>query len=375
MQQLKKRSTTIHEDVRRMLGVSRDIYAFCAYVHYRCADSRQKRSGWCCDNKQDVADFVGVTRPGLYKMAERLHEIGLIEISNYGDYRATPKWVDAETNCKQSLQNAPSNSVNKVDKNCKQSLQNKGKNVNKVYTDTLYRELDIKLERERNTPAPESQNLKEEKIESGLVAPGQNPETVEAEIPPSKKVAPKKVSPFRECANCNGTGFDQNNSWGRCDECEGSGQANPSTQFQVTAIASPTEFPNVTLVEAAKTRAENTLEAEQMIATWITSEGEQTVKHRYNTAKQRFDPENAAAIAAHYCSVYTKTAANKGRLLSDPITHFSDGLFSYLKNEETFGRNNAPGNQAQTRNGRQGQKANINNLGSNPERYAEKPLF
>lgn len=147
------------------------------------------------------------------------------------------------------------------------------------------------------------------------------------------------------------------------------------TDFQVTAMASPTEIPGVTLVEAVKTRAENTLEAEQMITGWITGEGEQTVKHRYNTAKQRFDPSNAAAIAAHYCSVYTKTAANKGRLLADPITHFSDGLFSYLKNEETFGRNNQPGNQAQVRNGAQGQKANINNLGSNPERYAETPLF
>ena len=95
MKNLKKRSTTIHEDVRRLLGITRDVYAFCAYVHYRCADSRQKRAGWCCDNKQDVADFVGVTRPGLYKMADRVAEIGLIEISDSGDFRATPKWIDS----------------------------------------------------------------------------------------------------------------------------------------------------------------------------------------------------------------------------------------------------------------------------------------
>ena len=133
MKNLKKRSTTIHEDVRRFLGITRDAYAFCSYVHYRCADSRQKRAGWCCDNKQDVADFVGVTRPGLYKMAERLADFGLLEICNTGDYRATPKWIDAETNCKQSLQNGQAENVNKVYTDCKQSLQKKTKNVNKVY--------------------------------------------------------------------------------------------------------------------------------------------------------------------------------------------------------------------------------------------------
>lgn len=142
MKNLKKRSTTIHEDVRRFLGITRDAYAFCSYVHYRCADSRQKRAGWCCDNKQDVADFVGVTRPGLYKMAERLAEFGLLEISDTGDYRANPKWIDAETNCKQSLQNGQEENVNKVYTDCKQSLQKKTKNVNKVYTDTYNIELE-----------------------------------------------------------------------------------------------------------------------------------------------------------------------------------------------------------------------------------------
>ncbi len=127
-------------------------------------------------------------------------------------------------------------------------------------------------------------------------------------------------------------------------------------QFEVTAIASPTSFPNVTLVEAAPKlqqlpRVSTTIEAETKISEWIAGEGLETVKHRFNIAKQRFDPDNAAAIAAHYCSVYTKNAANKGRLLADPITHFSDGLFSYLKNEESFGRNSAPKEGSPTRNG------------------------
>lgn len=154
MKNLKKRSTTIHEDVRRFLGITRDAYAFCSYVHYRCADSRQKRAGWCCDNKQDVADFVGVTRPGLYKMAERLAEFGLLEISDSGDYRATLKWIDAETNCKQSLQNGQEEIVNKVYTDCKQSLHKKTKNVNKVYTDTYNIELEKNSKREEDKISP-----------------------------------------------------------------------------------------------------------------------------------------------------------------------------------------------------------------------------
>ncbi len=147
MQPLKKRSTTIHEDTRRMLAISRDAYAFCDYVHYRCADSRQKRAGWCCDNKQELADFVGLTRPGLYKMGERLVEIGLLEMSSFGDYRATPQWIDADAKCKQSLQNSDEENVNKVYKKRKQSLQNSGENVNFVYNDTYILELENKREK------------------------------------------------------------------------------------------------------------------------------------------------------------------------------------------------------------------------------------
>ena len=155
MKNLKKRSTTIHEDVRRFLGITRDAYAMCSYIQYRCADSRQKRAGWCCDNKQDIADFVGLTRPGLYKMAERLSEIGLIEISDTGDFRATPKWIDSESNCKQSLQNGQEENVNKVYTDCKQSLQKKKKNVNKVYTDTYNIELEkSKIEEEDKFTPP-----------------------------------------------------------------------------------------------------------------------------------------------------------------------------------------------------------------------------
>ena len=127
MSDLKKRSTLISEVARRRLSISRDDYALNQYIHYRCADPRQKVAGWCCDAKEEIAEFVGVTRPGLYQMMKRNEAAGLLEFGILGAVRATAKWVDCENDCKQSLHE----DVNKVYTDCKQSLHT---TVNKVYT-------------------------------------------------------------------------------------------------------------------------------------------------------------------------------------------------------------------------------------------------
>ena len=180
---------------------------------------------------------------------------------------------------------------------------------------------------ERTPPAPENpSNLQSQKNESGLVAPAENPETVKAETPPLPKVAPKCIPPAGveswpiDCEFCDGRGMKiLDGGPVYCAECGGTGiepaESNPQN-FEVTAIASPTGLPGVTLVEPAPKiqpipRVATTIEAETKIATWIAGEGIETVKHRFNIAKQRFDPDNAAALAAHYCSVYTKNPANK----------------------------------------------------------------
>ena len=99
---IKKKSTTINEVCRKNLGVSRDEYALCSYVQYRSADPRNVRPGWCCDEKDEIADFVGITRPGLYKMVSRMVNSALL-YSEKSTYRVTEKWVDAENSCKLSL--------------------------------------------------------------------------------------------------------------------------------------------------------------------------------------------------------------------------------------------------------------------------------
>ena len=133
MPDIKKKVTTISEIARTQLQITRDEYALCSYVHYRSADSRQKMPGWCCDSKDDVAEFIGISRPGLYKMAQRLEAKGLLEVGNIGAMRTTPLWIDTDSECKQSLQNGKNKNVNKVYSERKLSLQNKAKNVNLVY--------------------------------------------------------------------------------------------------------------------------------------------------------------------------------------------------------------------------------------------------
>ena len=129
MSDLKKRSTSINEVCRRKLDISRDEYALCSYIHYRCADSRQRVPGWCCDEKEEIAAFVGVTRAGLYKMASRLIVAELIEAGGAIPFvwRVTPLWIDTENECKLSLHG----DVNKVDTMRKLSLHG---DVNKVDT-------------------------------------------------------------------------------------------------------------------------------------------------------------------------------------------------------------------------------------------------
>jgi uncharacterized phage protein (TIGR02220 family) len=117
---MRKNITLINEEARRQLDITRDDYALCAYVLYRQADPR-KVSGWCADTKEEIADFIGISRPGLYKMVDRLERLSLIFTDPKTGYlQATAVFIDAD-NCKQSLHRT----VNKV-------YTESGKSVNKV---------------------------------------------------------------------------------------------------------------------------------------------------------------------------------------------------------------------------------------------------
>jgi hypothetical protein len=166
---MRKRTTNINESARSVLGITRDEYALCQYYHYRAGDPRGKKDGWCGDPKDEVAEFIGITRAGLYKMIARLVEQRLLETDpKTGFVRSTGKWIDTESECKQSLHG----SVNKVDKECKQSLHG---SVNKVDTHNKVKK-DIELDELDNSKkavadAGENPNLKAEKKIPTPVAP------------------------------------------------------------------------------------------------------------------------------------------------------------------------------------------------------------
>ena len=115
---MKKRATNINEVARKALQITRDEYALCSYVQYRQAD-RRGRVGWCVDTKDEISKFIGITRPGLYKMIDRLSKEGLLfSEPKSGALQVTELWIDTESECKQSLQS----SVNKVDTKIHESV-------------------------------------------------------------------------------------------------------------------------------------------------------------------------------------------------------------------------------------------------------------
>ena len=131
--------TPIYEQAKSVLGISRDEYALCHYVQFWSTDPRSKKPGWCDEKKESLAKWVGITRPGLYKMVDRLENISLLESDPAtGFLRITTKWLDTISNAKvelnerkQSLHES-ANGVNKVYTNGKQSLHESANGVNKV---------------------------------------------------------------------------------------------------------------------------------------------------------------------------------------------------------------------------------------------------
>jgi len=137
---MKKKSTLINEYARKRLGVTRDEYALCAYIHYRCSDPRNKRDGWCDDGKEEIAEFIGISRRGLLKMRQRLENESLIEIGAKGWFRATAKWIDADNDKREQSSQSEETEMgtkfpqngNKVPTKREQSSQDNGNKVPKV---------------------------------------------------------------------------------------------------------------------------------------------------------------------------------------------------------------------------------------------------
>ena len=173
---IRKNITTIDEGARRYMDITRDEYALCQYIQFRAADPRQRVPGRCCDPKESVADFIGITRPGLYKMLDRLAKIGLLDIdSATGAISVSPVWMD--TMSVNKVDTLPEEAVNLVDRQCKQSLQS---SVNKVtHNIEVKEEYSKSIVRSNNSAnAPDYSTLKTEKEKKSPPVPAAPPAPV-----------------------------------------------------------------------------------------------------------------------------------------------------------------------------------------------------
>lgn len=273
-------------------------------------------------------------------------------------------------------------------------------------------EINSNNEGERTPPAPNPSNLQSQKKESGLVAPAENPKTVKAEkkekdfIPrgaapadcdgsygvgkiefypaaaededafaqwlPSLHTAmennapgsmPKPPYPLNLgfCGNCMGLGY-RNGRNGRetCEDCEGSGHGDQmiaDPQFEVTAIASPTDLPGVTLVEAAPIhhrkngRIEIPDEAAAEILPWVKGDGAQTVKSWYDRAFRQHSPKDVEDMVMRFSTVFlsSEKAAFRDMMETNPLSFFKRRFAGFVADQKQYDRNNAPKEGGQTR--------------------------
>ena len=220
-------------------------------------------------------------------------------------------------------------------------------------------------EGERTPPAPNPSNLKAEKNESGLVAPGRrDPHQWQGQIigPPAEYVASDSSSwhpvPKHETED-----FQRNPP-------KEISPKNNAAQFEVTAIASPTDLPGVTIVEAAPIhhrrngRIEIPDEAAAEILPWAKGDGEQTVKSWYDRAFRQHSPKDVEDMVMRFSTVFlsSEKAAFRDMMETNPLSFFKRRFAGFVADQKQYDRNNAPKEGVQTRQNGQSAKTLISNM-------------
>lgn len=105
--------TTIIHDTKNELGISLNEYVIADIVYHL------SKKGKCTAKRSYLAEIIGVTKPGLFKIINSLIEKGLLEKLDDTSLSSTEKWINkVYGNDKQSLPKE----INKVNTEDKQSL-------------------------------------------------------------------------------------------------------------------------------------------------------------------------------------------------------------------------------------------------------------
>lgn len=309
------------------------------------------------------------------KMLDKMERLGLIE--RYSKtlflHRITQRWFDIVTVAKAERKGEQSSSLPAQQKENKvppKEEQSSSLGENKVPPHKEYSKEVVRGGEETPTPAPEFQNLQSQKKESPKVA---------------------EKGSFQSCSiPCSPSDFHKN---GKCAE---------NGCFEVTAIATGSEIPGVTLVGAAPFADENGKtwhdgtqlvqaapihhrrngrieipdEAAAEILPWANGDGAQTIKGWYDRAYRQHSPKDVEAMVLKFSGVFlsSEKAAVRDMMETNPLAFFKKRFSGFIVDQPAFDRMNAPRNIGQAANGQSG-KANINRLGSDPSVYNQPQKF
>ena len=84
------RYTVVLHEVREKLGISFNTYAVVDSIHK--LSSSDYRFPYCVMSKEDMAEFLCLSRRTIFRSIDEAQEMGLIERTEHG-LRATDKWI------------------------------------------------------------------------------------------------------------------------------------------------------------------------------------------------------------------------------------------------------------------------------------------
>jgi len=319
LQKMKKKFTSISETARLVLQITRDEYALCQYIQYRSADPRQKERGRCCDKKEDIAAFIGITRRGLHKMICRLESEFLVFVgSNGGSLSVTAKWIDTENEQREREQSSDS-IENKVHTTWEQSSHDMGtkftRHGNKVPAH-IKEEYDNKID-------------KREEEKPSVISQAPAPSQAENFFPSEQKENLKVPGGGGAAAGANYIVTTTD-----ADALPGS---LVRVAEHVVFPGSPSTLMSATYRTDLPQRAADGDEAEAIITAW-TALNIETVKFKYERAKRSFASADLEKLIVKFCGQYSSHAdsGTMQRFLTDPATFFNNKLSSWLIDQPRF---------------------------------------
>lgn len=110
----------VWHEFRRQHGLSCDEYVLCDMIFYLSKNDNSEVPGWCYKSRENMAQYMGVSKQGLLNMIERMEKKGFLEKDAHTKYlRTTKKWQDVYIKKKENTTDEQQSKfrpeVNKVD--------------------------------------------------------------------------------------------------------------------------------------------------------------------------------------------------------------------------------------------------------------------